>query len=132
MFRSATLNMSTGLRWPECGEPAPNGTTAIEMSEQVSAIIGATINSGRSAAKGSRSSLRKQLDAVGQRLQKTEGPDARWSPAILHAAEHLALQQHRIGHRRQRDHEDHDDLEDAEQQKCLELAEMTHGDVSGS
>ena len=71
--------------------------------------------------------LEEELDAVGERLQQAEGADARGSPAVLHAAEDLALQQHGVGDRRQRDDEHDDDLEDAEQQKCLEWREVAHG-----
>ncbi len=71
--------------------------------------------------KGKQVFLEEELDAVGERLQQAEGADARGSPAVLHAAEDLALEQHGVGDRRQGDDEDDDDLEDAEQQKCLEL-----------
>ena len=65
--------------------------------------------------------LEEELDAVGERLQQAEGADAGGAPAVLHAAEDLALEQHRVGDRRQRDDEHDDDLEDAEQQECLEV-----------
>ena len=45
--------------------------------------------------------LEEELDAVGERLQQAEGADAGGSPAVLDAAEDLALQQHRVGDRRQ-------------------------------
>ena len=70
--------------------------------------------------------LEEELDAVGQRLQQAERADARGSPAILDAAQDLALEQHRVGDRRQRDDQDDHDLEDAEQQKCLKLGEVDH------
>ena len=65
--------------------------------------------------------LEEELDAIGERLQQAEGADAGGSPAVLDAAEHLALEQHRVGDRRQRDDEHDGDLEDAEQQECLKL-----------
>ena len=89
-------------------------------------MMGATMKSGRSTARGMQVFLEEELDAVGERLQQAEGADARGSPAVLDAAEDLALQQHRVGDRRQRDDEHDDDLEDAEQQECLELGEMAH------
>ena len=56
--------------------------------------------------------LEEELDAVGERLQQAEGADAAGSPAVLHAAEDLALQQHGVGDRRERDDEHDGDLED--------------------
>ncbi len=55
---------------------------------------------------------------------RPNGPDAGGSPAILNAAQHLALEQHRIGDRRQRNDEDDDDLKDAEQQECLKFGQV--------
>jgi len=70
--------------------------------------------------------FQKELDTVGERLQKAERTDAGGSPAVLNVTEYLALQQHRIGDRRQQDDEDDGDLDDAEQQKYLERTEMAH------
>ena len=56
--------------------------------------------------------LEEELDAVGERLQKAEGADAGGAPAILHATEDLALEQHGVGDGRQGDDEDHQQLDD--------------------
>ena len=71
--------------------------------------------------------LEEELDAVSERLQQAEGADAAGSPAVLHAAEDLALKQHGVGDRGQREHEDDEDLQDAEQEEGDEWAEMGHG-----
>ena len=42
-------------------------------------------------------------------------------PAILHMADDLSLQQHRVCNCRQRNHQHHGDLDDAQQQKNLEM-----------
>ncbi len=76
--------------------------------------------------------LEEELDAVGERLHQAEGADAGGSPAVLDAAQDLALQQHRVGDRRQGNDDDDQDLEDAEQQECLKLGEVTHGVGLGS
>ncbi len=68
--------------------------------------------------------LEEELDAVGERLEKAEGADARGSPAVLHAAENLALKQNGVSHSRQRNDEYDDDLEDREQQKGLEVGQV--------
>ena len=100
MLRSAIWNMSTRRR---CTRDvlAPKGTTEMEMSAQVSAMMGARMKSGRSTASGHQVFLEEELDAVGERLQQAEGADAGGSPAVLDAAENLALQQHRVGDRRE-------------------------------
>jgi hypothetical protein len=41
--------------------------------------------------------LEEELGAVDERLQQAEGADAAGSPAVLHAADDLALQQHGVG-----------------------------------
>ena len=76
---------------------------------------------GALGGEGHEVFLEEELDAVGERLQQAEGADARGTPAVLHAAEDLALQQHRVGDGHQGDDEHDDDLEDAEQQKCLKI-----------
>jgi len=68
--------------------------------------------------------LEEELDAVGERLQQAEGADTRGSPAVLHATDELAFEQHRIGDRGERDDQHHDDLEDRQQNEDLELGEM--------
>ena len=94
-------------------EGAPKGTTAIEMRAQVSAMMGAAMKSGFSTAIGHQVFLEEELDAVGERLQQAEGTGAAGSPAVLHAAEDLAFEQHGVGDGGQRDDEDHEDLQDA-------------------
>ncbi len=70
--------------------------------------------------------LEEELDAVGERLQQAEGADARRAPAVLHAAEQLALEQHRVGDRGEGDDEHDHDLEDREQEEGLEVGEVGH------
>ncbi len=48
----------------------------------------------------------KKLDSVRRRLQKPERPDPRGSPAVLHVADHLALQPNRVSHRGQQHEKD--------------------------
>ena len=55
--------------------------------------------------------LEEELDAVGERLQQAEGADARGSPAVLHAAEDFALEQHGVGDGGERDDQHDGDLE---------------------
>ncbi len=64
-------------------------------------MMGARMKSGRSTAMGHEVFLEEELDAVGERLQQAEGADAEGSPAVLDAAEDLALKQDRVGDRRQ-------------------------------
>ncbi len=59
----------------------------------------------------------KGLCAVDERLQQTEGTDAVGAPAILNAANKLALKQHGVGDGHQQYHRHHDDLEQAPQEK---------------
>ena len=70
--------------------------------------------------------LEEELDAIGERLQQTERTDAARSPAVLHAAEDLTLEQHGVGDGGERQHEDDEDLQDAEQEEGEEGAEMGH------
>ena len=75
--------------------------------------------------------LEEELDAVGERLQQAEGADARGSPAVLHAAEDFALQQHRVGDGRQRDDQHDGDLDDGEEQEDLRMwSRWHHGSAS--
>ncbi len=52
MLRSAMLKMSTADSVDDDVLDLPKGTTAMEMSEQASAMMGAMMKSGRSAARG--------------------------------------------------------------------------------
>ena len=65
----------------------------------------------------------EELDAVGERLQQAEGADAAGAPAVLHAADDLALQQHRVGDGGERDDEHDGDLEDADEEKDFEVGD---------
>jgi hypothetical protein len=47
--------------------------------------------------------FQEELCAVDQRLQQAKRSNAAGSPPVLHVANYLALQQHRIGHTRQSD-----------------------------
>ena len=74
---------------------------------------GRSTKSGRSTASGIMSSLRKSLMPSARGCSRPNGP-ARGSPAVLHAAKNFALQQHRVGDRRERDDQHHRDLDDRE------------------
>ena len=91
---------------------APKGTTAMETSAQPSAMMGASDEERALDGEGHHVFLEEELDAVGERLEEAEGADARGSPAVLHAAEDLALEQHGVGDGRERDDEHHSDLDD--------------------
>ena len=56
--------------------------------------------------------LGEQLEDVGERLQRAEGPDAVRAVAALEAPEQLALGEQHDRHELQADGEDHDRLED--------------------
>ena len=100
---------------------------AIEtLSAQPSAMMGARTNSGRSTSEGHHVFLEEELDAVGERLQQAERADARGAPAVLHAAEHFALEQHGVGHRGERDDEDHGDLHAGDEEKDREGGQVVH------
>ena len=55
--------------------------------------------------------------AVDQRLQQAEGADAAGSPAVLDAADELALKQHGVGDAHEHHHRDHGDFEQAPKKK---------------
>ena len=59
----------------------------------------------------------EELDAVGERLQQAEGADARGAPAVLHAAEDFAFEQHGVGHGRERDDQHDRDLDDRDEEE---------------
>ena len=58
-----------------------------------------------------------KLHSVRQRLQQAKGADPRRSPAILDVAHNLALQPHRIRHRREQHEECDHDLNDGNENK---------------
>ena len=61
---------------------------------------------------------------------RPKGPTREGPQRFCMRPKHLALQQHRVGDRHQRDDEDDRDLEDAEQQECLKLGEMAHSGLA--
>ena len=67
--------------------------------------------------------LEEELDAIDEWLQQAEGADAAGAPAVLHAADDLAFEQHGVGDGGERDDEHHEDLHNREQNEDLELGE---------
>jgi len=49
--------------------------------------------------------FQQKFDSVRGRLQQAERAYPRWSPAILHVADDLALKPNRVGHRSKQDEE---------------------------
>ena len=85
------------------------GITAIEISAKTTAIIGASDVERLIDVRRRQVFLEEELHAVGQRLQQPERADARGSPAVLDAADNLALQPDGVGHGgQQHDQRDHD------------------------
>ena len=63
--------------------------------------------------------FKNEFDAVSQRLQQAERPNARGSPAVLDASDHLALQPSGIGHAREHDEDHQRDLNDSSDNKSF-------------
>ncbi len=55
--------------------------------------------------------FKEELGSVGQRLQQAERPNPIGSPPVLDAADEFALEQHRVGHGGEKDHQHYGDLQ---------------------
>ena len=69
-------------------------------------------------SRGNQIFFEERLGAVDERLQKAEGANAAGSPAILDAADKLALEKHGVGDAHEHHHRDHGDFGKAPEKEC--------------
>ncbi len=63
----------------------------------------------------------ERFRAVDQRLQESEWTNAAGTPAVLDAADKLALEEHGVGDAHQHHHRDHGDLERGSREKMSRI-----------